>query len=555
MEGGGAKVVAPTSSSTAPVVAIGQETMAEFMATMQANFAKLTATFLEKLASIEKTQETLGSTIEETNTALGDFQVQTNNQLTQLERDMERQEAAVDRLPSLGARSSNASSAAERRKSMLFNFADAGESTDDVVQRVEVKEFVIDRERMLNRVNMHNVLALLQYYKEYKQTALDKSKRLVHFLTAEAQELLVDNEHMLGTSLSVHQTYENFNQLSNEVLGRVLANYLRPTTPSKYKRMIAQSITPLKPRQNWIFGTRGYHKYMWRDISRLTQQLVDIDKICRQGDASNYNVSECLPLVNWGSSGAPGVLRIFMKCLRPFELNFQQMIGYEELKGCTSTEDWASLMKAASDKLARQSMQLEQIDARLKAPEKLDDTIDAAFNEIQQIKFNAGRREKSISKDAEASRLNRIAAQDQEEFEEQFAILQEHTARVATPGEKSLAPTKLPYNAVTPRHLRPCWSKFYEGKCNYADKYPGKTCDMSHDVAVHEAYAAKLAKQALDSPFGGKKLLEKLLSEPVSQDVRQRTGGGPYGLKSMQLEPDDDESGHFAGILGLRHNM
>ena len=122
MEGTDAKVAAPTSSSIAPVVAAGQETMAEFMAMMQAQFAEMSATFLEKFESIEKKQETLGSTIEATNTALGDLQIQTSNLLTQLEQDMERQEAAVDRLPSLRARSSHAPSVSERRKSVTFSF-------------------------------------------------------------------------------------------------------------------------------------------------------------------------------------------------------------------------------------------------------------------------------------------------------------------------------------------------------------------------------------------------------------------------------------------------
>jgi hypothetical protein len=549
MEGGDAKkVVVPTSSPIAPVIV--QESMAEFMAMMQTQFATMSATFLEKLGSIEKKQEILGSTIEATNTALGDFQIQTSNQLTQLEQDIERQEAAVDRLPSLGARSSHLSSVSERRKSMTFNFAnlDAEESKDDAVQRVEVKEFVIDRDRMLNNVTMRNVMALLQYYKEYQQTSRDKNRKLVEFLTAEAQALLVDNEEMLATDLSCHQTYENFCQVSNAILGKVLSNYLRPTTPAIYKRMLAHSITPLKANHhNWVFGTRNYYKYMWRNISRLIRELLDIDRICRQGDGSNYNVAECLPLVNWGSSAEPGVIRIFMKCLRPFEQNFQQLVGYEQLKNCTSTEDWATLMKTASDKLARQSMQLEQVDARLKTPEKLEDTIEAAFNEIQQIKFSVGKKDRSVPQDNEpahlkACRLNRIAAQDEEDFEEQFAIALEHTERVATPGDKTLTPTKLPFTKDL-RCNRPCWSLFFHGKCDYASRFPGKTCDLSHDRAVLEAYATKLAKQALESPFGGKKLLEKILAEPVSQDVRQRAStGGPYGSKFFAMETDDEDA-------------
>jgi hypothetical protein len=248
----------------------------------------------------------------------------------------------------------------------------------------------------------------------------------------------------------------------------------------------------------------GYDKAIFPVFNRLFDMFRDLDQLFRAG-ATDKELKN-LPPMNYGKEESKGVFRIAMNCLGKLKKNYESAIKVENLKSCTSMEQFLKIVKGYNTEMANFSIQLQTINDRNTAsPKDLEeyDEIQASrnvakiqrrFRETQERGRNA---EVKIMK-ALYKIVGKIESEDDEgddllaSDETDFAIDVENSLQKKNP-EKRLFGVEVKKKSVA-KSYGACITYFKTGKCEKSN------CPWSHEEEAMLEFEEEIKK----SPWRGK---------------------------------------------------
>ena len=220
---------------------------------------------------------------------------------------------------------------------------------------------MVPEEKKIRTLTGRSFILLIREFANYQSTALDKSKRMVDFLTESAKESLYSSELALRTEISEDLTMSRMNVINNETLLNMIARFLRPKTVEAYRKLIFMTVTAVKPKiSGWQWGIPKYAEALHPVITILLREQEDIEELIRRGISQAQE--RVLPKVGWGSNRDPGNFQVHLECLGPYYPKFRAQLE-SQLKEKTTFSDYLKCVRDENNKMADLSNQILNMEA------------------------------------------------------------------------------------------------------------------------------------------------------------------------------------------------
>jgi hypothetical protein len=373
---------------------------------------------------------------------------------------------------------------------------------------------------------------ITEKYAGYLTTSLDKSKRLVHFLSHKCLEVLINDQRCKKTIVSTVLTLATIMEQSDETIRRMLADYIRPKSIEQYKEQMFIHTDTMK-ESKFPFGIKGYDVHVHPKVCKILDEILMYDDFFRFGATADE--LKRLPKMVWGTESNPGVFRIAMECFQPFTDNFKNMLTEEKLKACNKMEDFIDMFRGVNDEYYLKADAMMIAELQMQVPQKLAGARDSAKNKAMQKKLLDGipekkrlsefkmlqseqdheavRRQqvKTVAEDHEKEEIIHQVDQSEDEYddvpisEDYFMADEEWNELMILNQQKEgtgpkFVKKKFDFGKAgvkaPDKKVLPCFSQAYYGKCELRDQ-----CGYSHDPAVIKGYLNTEMKKLKASPF------------------------------------------------------
>jgi hypothetical protein len=321
-----------------------------------------------------------------------------------------------------------------------------------------------------------------QYNQEHKQT-----KRLVFFLTPECVRELYTREKSYNQDTQDLLQEHLYWQFKDDRLKLSVARYCRPQDANEFGKLLFDNVQKLQVKSTWTFGVEGYHEQVGPQILIITQDITDVCNLMA------YEATE-KELAKWPKPGygkgekADKLANYFMKLMREFEPQFEQLLTIDALKQVKSAEDFVTLLTTHNAKLTKESRAMADIKLTFQPPKKLADLMAERDDRRNQYKFKKGLEYKS-------PKFSTLAIVDETNYTEddEASWLLGYNERSPQRPDQG----KPSYQAKPKERTMPCYQFAKTGKCDAAQ---GK-CTYSHEPSVVKEFLAKTLEALLTSPY------------------------------------------------------
>ena len=283
-------------------------------------------------------------------------------------------------------------------------------------------EYEIPQADITNSLNLTSVKRAYEIYTKYRNSHADKSKPFVLWFSEDAHKALLDKQYALDTTAGLTINPQTIVFCKNEDIDKFLTDFLRPITYMKYVEKLQKAMTKPKWDHGQKWEIRTYNTKIFRHVTRLIDEYTCYDHFMRRG--STPLQLEVFPRLTWGKKGdnEPGLFRILMKMLGPFEPNFVIMLKEEVLKNLTTLEQFTNLLKSHNSELSKKSIEMQRQEEIGKVQPSLNEIFressQKSIGQPEKRPFN-GFRKRTDVQPSTRNRLNRNQAMEDEQ-DEQF---------------------------------------------------------------------------------------------------------------------------------------
>lgn len=233
--------------------------------------------------------------------------------------------------------------------------------TSLVISAYEVKE-----DEKILKLTVKSFQKLVKDYTRYKSQSADRRLGMVAFLSYGAQEELINDQFKKGLVERGDLDINVIQDFSDTKLYRTIAEYLRPKSLTEYKEKLWSGVTDFKkslPRTFGEFNLEQYEDIVYPLVSKVCTEIQAIDDLFRYKATADSLRDFPKHGYSSGSHGEKSV-NLYLQCFVPLETNFRTYIGDDDLKSVRSTSDFITLMLAANDRLAMESVAYKRARAR-----------------------------------------------------------------------------------------------------------------------------------------------------------------------------------------------
>ena len=365
---------------------------------------------------------------------------------------------------------------------------------------------------------------LLEKYPNYCASVIGSPKPLVHFLSYQVKEKIVQN--MKTRNPTYVGTVGDLMHCPDREIEDLLGKAIVPKTYVEYCTIFLKEVDNLLGLK-FEFRVRGYHRYLHARVDKMLDQIELYDDLIRR----NADVHELalMPKMKWGKNHDPQAFNVFLHCFEPYKENFLTMLTDEWIRSCKSTTEFCAYFRLKNNKTSQSSLRSETSEAgvqphekiellaeRLKRDEmvrKLKDGAATPRSEYQmskprvsQISFEDGSHEaprkqpwEDDTDEEEPSELHAFQRVPPAEVSQQRAYPQQHQPRQNT--------SKDPVYAAKPTP-RLCMEKILTGKCPKE-----ASCVYSHNEAACRDFVQQRLKMYTASPYSARVPRGSLIDE------------------------------------------
>jgi hypothetical protein len=441
-----------------------------------------------------------------------------------------------------------------RRHSTIFEFADVlgtpaatGSSTPKTANNINV---LVPTEKIPEAEKMQKLsLAALLKFKKIWEVKCAQSPHPIKFqdlFSAKVMEQIWLKECELNTEFARSNQSQllGLYQQKHDMLMTILARCLRPDSYHKYCEVMANCTPRIDVEPTRKLSDTGYETTLYPQIQNIFEIAQDVDAFVRQG-ASPIEL-KLLPDLAWGSEKdkkGHGAFAIAAAQLGRYQKDFTSQMDRNEIKACTTMEEFIALACAKNYELASASKE-EYIRQQSLKPKPSLDSLSANADEKgnkNQHTGSSAREQPSRNRDA---RHGLFAVQDELEppVDDDVEYDDKPAAKVyPDPREIDIPPEEMyfiksspdsRYKAKPPERVLPCYELF-RGNCT-----AGSSCAYSHDRNVLIAYGEQLLSQLVNSPY---------VTTQAFADALKRKGTG----STPPQDPRHLPSGRGAGNVRL----
>jgi len=163
------------------------------------------------------------------------------------------------------------------------------------------------------------------------------------------------------------------------------------------------------------FSAANYYEHIFPYITIFLEEIEIYYNLFRKG--ATRSQLKRYPKIEYGKEKQPGIFRILLETLEPYQANFVKVFGGEEqLKRVKTMKKFIELFKAANKKLARRSRRVAVKDKDLQEPESYKATV--ALVKKRKEEMAEAKKRVSFLKKRTGSHLSFLQGSDGEYHEE-----------------------------------------------------------------------------------------------------------------------------------------
>jgi len=271
-----------------------------------------------------------------------------------------------------------------RRISALHGRAHPLQARDNVT--VMVTPYEVKENEKMNVISPKAFKRIVEIYRTYQATSLDKTKRLIHFISTDVRKELHAEQVLRETVIGLNVKLSHITDLEDKHTERMIADKLRPNDLLSYTRLFSKSLTATSWDKNTTlkFSAANYYDHIFPYITIFLEEIEVYYDLFRRG-ASKSQLKRH-PKIEYGKDKQPGLFRILIEYLEPFQQNFVKVLGgEEELKKIKTMKDFITIFKSANKKLARRSRRVAVKDLDLQEPESYKTTVARAKKSKEEM--------------------------------------------------------------------------------------------------------------------------------------------------------------------------
>ena len=322
-----------------------------------------------------------------------------------------------------------------------------------------------------------------QYNQEHKQT-----KRLVFFLTSEVVRELYTHEKSHNKDTQDLLQEHMYWQFRDDRIKLSVARFCRPQNADKFGTLLFDNVHQLYVKSNWNFGVEGYHETIGPQILIICQDITDVCNLLAYDATSEELAKWPKPGYTKGDKGDK-LANYFMKLMREYEAQFEQLLTMDALKQVKTAEDFVTLLSSHNAKLTKESRALADIKLTFQPPQKLADLMAQHDNRRNQYKFKKGLEYKN----PKLSVMESIGEQNYVDEDEGTWLFGYNEKPPQRPDQGRPS-----YAAKPKERTLVCYQFAKTGKCELGS---GNKCVYSHDPLIAKEFLAKTLESLLTSPF------------------------------------------------------
>ena len=454
-------------------------------------------------------------------------------------------------------------------------------STNVMVTPYEIKE-----EDKMKFITLKSIKRLMEQYAVFRASSLDNTKTLIFFINYDCQMKLINKQMLLDTPLAKHINPQNIFLVKDKCVEDMLSDYIRPTSRDDFVIQFSHAMTHPTWRKELEFNTVNYYKHIFPHITVFLEECEIYDKHLRRGaDAVEIMF---MPKLEWGKNDPGGMFRIAMAVLHPYQENFIELLGEDNLKVLRSMKEFIKYFGMKNTEISKMSLKITRQNQVMQKPasystiaaqarKKSDDYKDYKtnatkasspqkkkfthyvknrLNEIEGIEFDFPPEEFIVD-------ISDDSGDDPDMTEEEFnqkwdnkLIHKESVSKELRNWDKSevelalnalcaIQPTYAPrrnHDGIKIYQAKPVNTKeqvcfgFAFGKCE-----AGSACVYSHDLAKTKTFLDNSYKRLLSAPAWDPKIVAEagtartpLKSDQDKQSNNRSNHGGGHGRGAAQ---------------------
>ena len=353
---------------------------------------------------------------------------------------------------------------------------------------------------------------LHEKYPNYCASVIGSPKPLVHFLSYQVKEKIVQN--MKTRNPTYMGTVGDLMHCPDGEIEDLLGKAVVPKTYVEYCTIFLKEVDNLLALK-FEFRVRGYHRYLHARVDKMLDQIELYDDVIRR----NADVHELalMPKMRWGKNHDPQAFNIFLHCFEPYKDNFLIMLTDEWIRSCKSTTEFCAYFRLKNTKTAQSSLRSETSEAGVQPHEKIELLAERLKRDEMVRKLKDGAATPISEYHLPKPRVNQISAEeisyeaprrqpwdediDQEDSSELQAFQRIPPVEVSQqrvypqqqqPRQK---PPKDPAHAAKPTP-RLCMEKILTGKC-----LKEASCVYSHNESACREFVQQRIKMYTASPY------------------------------------------------------
>jgi hypothetical protein len=237
------------------------------------------------------------------------------------------------------------------------------------VASVVVTAFTVDEKDKITTLTAKSFQYLNKKYKRYLVESPDTRLKMVSFLSTQVQLALVHDQSSKETDISELLDVSSIQDISDEVLYSIIAEYLRPKDREEFRTNLWEAVTDLREELKALARKRGepayvdfdlprYETYMFPLVSRILDEIDSVDRLFRH--KATAESLRLLPDPGYGSKSFPKAVNFYLHCFAPFAEHFSTYLGEAAMKAMKSTLEFTSAMRKVNQLFAKRSREHRQ---------------------------------------------------------------------------------------------------------------------------------------------------------------------------------------------------
>ena len=206
----------------------------------------------------------------------------------------------------------------------------------------------------------------MEQYAVFRASSLDNTKTLIFFINRECQTKLLDKQLLLDNELAKVVNLQNIFTVKDRVVEDMLTDYIRPTSRDDFIVQFNQAMTHPTWRKDIEFNTVNYYKHIFPHITVFLEECEIYDRYLRRG--ADAVETMFMPKLEWGKSEPGGMFRIAMAILHPYQENFIELLGEDNLKVLKSMKEFIKYFSIRNKEISKMSLEITRQNQVMKKP-------------------------------------------------------------------------------------------------------------------------------------------------------------------------------------------